>query len=249
MLWVLMAGPHCPWCGPDKPAGTGPSQAAVQRQHGWVCRPCLVSAAPPCHRPTGLVSSGQLPKTVAFLTKHPEALGAIMLLSCASSCGEYRTPTGWVARRRCSRLCAIRVSCALPSPQCSSSSQPCQSPRSMGCYQAAAAGRSCAGNCAPCVSPCCVGAVCPACREPVHLVHHQELWRACVCDHHDHAAVPLHTAVVVVLRQPPHPRTMVSVAGLLVLLSVCHPCLDCTGCTGDLMPASASTRSLLLCWT
>lgn len=38
---------------------------------------------------TGLVSSGQLTKTLAFLTKHPEALGAIMLLSCASSCGEW----------------------------------------------------------------------------------------------------------------------------------------------------------------
>jgi hypothetical protein len=49
---------------------------------------CLCGTSRPL---AGLISSGQLLKTVAFLTKHPDALGAIMLLSCASSCGE----PGW----------------------------------------------------------------------------------------------------------------------------------------------------------
>jgi hypothetical protein len=52
------------------------------------CTYFLHMQLPSCSCSAGLVSSGQLPKTIAFLTKHPEALGAIMLLSCASSCGE-----------------------------------------------------------------------------------------------------------------------------------------------------------------
>lgn len=52
----------------------------------------MLCCALPCYvLATGLVSSGQLTKTLAFLTKHPDALGAIMLLSCAASCGEC----GW----------------------------------------------------------------------------------------------------------------------------------------------------------
>lgn len=47
----------------------------------------FVSLCSICLSSFGLVSSGQLTKTLSFLTKHPDALGAIMLLSCASSCG------------------------------------------------------------------------------------------------------------------------------------------------------------------
>ncbi|KAF6258757.1 UDP galactose transporter-related protein [Scenedesmus sp. NREL 46B-D3] len=35
----------------------------------------------------GLVTSGQLSATLGFITRHPDALSAMILLSCASSCG------------------------------------------------------------------------------------------------------------------------------------------------------------------
>ena len=48
------------------------------------------------------------------------------------------------------------------------------------------------------------------CREPVHLVHHQELWCLGVCDHHDHQAVPVYPSVITVFWQPSHTWPMVS---------------------------------------
>lgn len=53
-----------------------------------VCAACLG---------TGLITSGQLGGTMNFIMKHPEALSAMMVLSCASSSGQQLqyVPASW----------------------------------------------------------------------------------------------------------------------------------------------------------
>eukprot|EP00878_Enallax_costatus_P018347 GHUV01019310.1.p1 GENE.GHUV01019310.1~~GHUV01019310.1.p1 ORF type:complete len:321 (+),score=60.09 GHUV01019310.1:156-1118(+) len=46
-----------------------------------------VSLCSICLSSFGLVTSGQLGSTLSFISRHPDALSAMILLSCASSCG------------------------------------------------------------------------------------------------------------------------------------------------------------------
>eukprot|EP00882_Tetradesmus_deserticola_P018823 GHRQ01020215.1.p1 GENE.GHRQ01020215.1~~GHRQ01020215.1.p1 ORF type:complete len:336 (+),score=116.72 GHRQ01020215.1:205-1212(+) len=63
----------------------------------------------------GLVTSGQLSSTLAFISRHPDALSAMILLSCASSCGEQHTAAPGsrqqgTCRRKRSSCCCINSS-------------------------------------------------------------------------------------------------------------------------------------------
>lgn len=71
----------------------------------------LPSPSPPLIATAGLLTSGQLSGTLGFLARHPDALGGMVLLSCASSCG--------VSGTTCATTFPLLASPLLSSPTCS----------------------------------------------------------------------------------------------------------------------------------